>query len=307
MDGSPPSTGQDPITDAVHALLRCGVPPVDRAALDELLVLPAVASRAVDPGDRASRLRALEGWLRWTLARFEPPQLAEPARLLFGALPGAVGLTLTERRAKAATAAGYEVHHFRKRIEPRICQRLAAVLAADCAEAGARAVPPRLARLHRPLRLPADVFAWEAAEHEQTISALWGEVYALRAALLAVARLAGMNGAQHPETEAAAGVALWRVALLHGAVLAYRDAYGPQLLGADPGTGPEDLAVLAGWHPHIDPNVLGQLVATAAHGHRGVDHLLSPLPTPAADAARCWLRELAVASTVPSTEQESWT
>jgi hypothetical protein len=305
----PPSDPDAPathdVTAAVHALLRAGLPPRDEPLLDDLLALRAVTARATDPADHASRLRALDGWLRWALARLGHPRLAEGARLLFGAAPGAAGLTLTERRAKAAAAAGYEAHHFRKRIEPRIVARLAAVLAADDAETADSAAAPRLARARRPLRLPADVFAWEAAEHEQSLAQLWAEVYALRAALLAVARLAGMHGAEHPETGAATAHALWRAALLHARVLTYRETYGPQLLGAAPGTDPGELAAFAGWQPPLDPHVLGELAdLAAAHPDPGdFQHALSELAVEAADA---WRRALAQASAIPSREQEPW-
>lgn len=302
MDGPPDADGE--LTAAVHALLRTGLPPGDDRALDALLDQGAVTARAVDPADRASRLRALDGWLRWALARFDHPRLAEPAQLLFGAAPAAAGATLTERRAKAAAAAGYEAHHFRKRIEPRICERLAAVLSADAAEAAVRAAAPRLSRPRRALRLPADVLAWEAAEHEQSLSELWAGVYALRASLLAVARTAGMYDATHPQTEAATAAALHRVAQLHRTILAYHRAYGPQLLGADPGTGPQDLAALAGWQPPLDPDVLDQLATAADDDHRA-DELIGALPEPAAEAARAWRTALAEASTTPR-NQELW-
>lgn len=307
MDGLPPAgaAGHDPVRDGVRALLRTGLPPADDPVLDGLLASRGVATRAVDPADRASRMRALDGWVRWALARSESARLAWPARLLFGAAPDAAGRTLTERRAQAAVAAGYEAHHFRKRVEPRICGRLAVVLAADSAEATAPAVPPRLARAGRPLRLPADVFAWEAAEHEQAVSKLWAGVYGLRSALLAVARLAGMNGAAHPETRSACETALWRTALLHRSVLAYRDAYGPQLLGADPGTGPDDLAALAGWQPLLGEDTLAVL-AEAAGAHPVVG-FAAAAPAFASGEAHRWCQELAEASTVGPREQEPWT
>jgi hypothetical protein len=284
----------------VRALLRTGLPPADGEAINDLLGLGAVTARAVDPGDRASRLRALDGYLRWVLAGFDQPRLGEPARLLFGAAPETAGLTLTERRTSAAAAADYEVHHFRKRIEPRICERLAVLLAADSAEATARAVPPRLSRTTRPLRLPADVFAWEAAEHEQALTELWSGVFALRGALLAVARQTSMNGADHPETRTAAERALYRRARLAATADAYRTAYGPQLLGADPDTDPGELAALAGWHPDLDPATLAAL-AVAAMADAVPHDFPTPLPEPAAAAARRWVGELANACTIPST------
>jgi hypothetical protein len=206
---------------------------------------------------------------------------------------------LTERRAKAADVAGYEVHHFRKRIEPRICEHLAILLAADTAAANTRAVPPRLSRAARPLRLPADVFAWEAAQHEQAIAELWSAVYALRAALLAVAHQASMDGARHPETAAAAHQALLRLTRLHTAAAAYRVVYGPQLLGADPGTDPGDLAALAGWHPELDSATAAALAAAADSDPRD---FWPSLPEPIVTAAHCWARELAEAFVIPPTK-----
>jgi hypothetical protein len=105
------------------------------------------------------------------------------------------------------------------------------------------------------------VFAWEAAEHEQALDGLWSKVYALRAALLAVARQPSMNGAAHPETSATAEQALLDLAKLHAAAGTYRATYGPQLLGADPGTDPGDLAALAGWQPDLDPGTTAALAA----------------------------------------------
>lgn len=296
---SSPVPGLDELAAHVRAVLRPGLPLPDDPGLDGLLQLRGVAARAVEPSDRTSRVRALDGLLRWQLARFEHPRLAEPARLLFGAAPGAGGLTLTDRRMKAAAAAGYEVHHFRKRIEPEICQRLASMLSADSDEVAARVIAPRLGRSRHPLRLAADVFAWEAVEHEQALSQLWSEVYALRASLLATARLASMNGPQHPDTLAAAESSLWLLALLRRSVLAYRDAYGPQLLGADPNTGPEDLAALAGWHPTLAMDALDELAALA-HAHpKYEDFHTMAFTTAHADALAHWCAELSEQSTTP--------
>lgn len=225
--------------------------------------------------------------------------------MLFGAAPGAAGRTLTERREKAASAAGYEAHHFRKRIEPQICDRLANALAADAAEVGVRAAAPRLTQPRRPLRLPTDVFAWEAAEHEEALSTLWADVYALRAALLAVARLASMSGADHPDTWKATGLALYRTALAHRTVLTYKAAYGPQLLGADPGTPPEELVTLAGWQPNLDSELV--VLLASAIEHQATDERWPAVPGTFADAVDRWRHELASASIVPTKEQEPWT
>jgi hypothetical protein len=294
-----PAPNLDDLTAHVRAVLRPGLPLPDDPGIAALLQLRGVAARAVEPSDRTSRVRALDGLLRWQLARFEHPRLAEAARLLFGAAPGSGGLTLTERRAKAAASAGYEVHHFRKRIEPEICQRLASMLSTDSDEVAARVIAPRLGRSRNPLRLAADVFAWEAVEHEQALSELWSEVYALRASLLATARLASMHGTQHLETLATAEASLWHVALLRRSVLAYRAAYGAQLLGADPNTAPEDLAALVGWHPPLVQEALDELAAVAEAHPQFEDFRSKIFTTQFASTFTLWRDELSEQSTAP--------
>jgi len=285
--------------DTLRGLLRAGLPLPEQAQAGQLLELRGVIARAGRSGERASRIRALDSLLRWQLARFEHPRLAEPARLLFGAIRPAEGLTLTERREKAAAAAGYEVHHFRKRIEPEICQELARMLGADSEDLRSRAIPPVLGQARGPMRLPADVFAWEAAEHEESLSGLWSTVYALRAGLLATARLASMNGPDSGEAAQAARTALWHLALVLDAAAGYRAAYGPHLLGADPPTKPDHLALLAGWHPALQEDSESELASLAGRFATREDFLTNLDTCPASAAAEDWCRALA-ASTPPT-------
>lgn len=218
-----------------------------------LLWLRGVKARALRPEDTGSRARALDGLLREQLDRFENAELAGAARLLFGAVPATSGATLTARREAAAATAGFEVHHFRKRIEPKILELIAWQLRRDSDELTARhASPPELhASSGRPA-LPADVFAWEAAEHQQALAVLWGAVYQLRAGLLAIARLASMT-ASGDEIVEAADAALWRHAQVLAAAARYRAAYGDALLNATPEQGPQDIACCAGWTPPLTP------------------------------------------------------
>ncbi|GAA4206103.1 hypothetical protein GCM10022252_67710 [Streptosporangium oxazolinicum] len=183
--------------------------------------------------------------------RLENSELAEAARLLFGAQVSTSGSTLTARRAMAAAASGYEVHHFRKRIEPRLLELLAWQLRRDSeAFATRHAEPPELHATSGRLVLPSDVFAWEAAEHQHALASLWGAVYLLRAQLLTVARLVSMDTAGQ---DLAAAVALWRHALVLRAAHAYRSAYGAVLLHAATKLGPEKIAASAGWTPPLTP------------------------------------------------------
>lgn len=299
---APPSAGPE-LAESLRALLRTGLPLPEQATVGRLLELRGVIARAANPRERASRARALDRLLRWQLARFEHPRLAEAARLLFGADRSTEGRSLTERREKAAAAAGYEVHHFRKRIEPEICEHLSRMLGTDSDDLLSRAAPPVLGQARRPMRLPNDVFAWEAAEHEETLSALWAAVYQLRADLLAAARHASMNGPDAAESAAAADQALWRLASVLGAAARYRAAYGPVLLGSDPPTAPEELALLAGWFPVLQERDELALAALAAR-HPADHDFLAALPTcPVAPAADAWRRALTAAS-APNTGEK---
>jgi hypothetical protein len=80
------------------------------------------------------------------LARFDDGRHSRAARILFGLPPAEPGMKLTPRRTRAAREAGYEEHHFRKRVEPRLIEQLAAALLADADRfTRSRVIAPRLA------------------------------------------------------------------------------------------------------------------------------------------------------------------
>ena len=244
----------DTLTEEVRVLLRAGLPVRPGRCGPELLALRGVQARSLRPEDPASRARALDGLLRGQLDRLENVELAASARLLFGVEPSTSGATLTLRRVAAAHAADYEVHHFRKRIEPKLVELVAWQLRRDSEEFSARhAEPPELHAASGPLMLPADVFAWEAADHQHALAALWGTVYQLRARLLTTARLASMAATEH-DLDDAADRALWRHALVLHAAQAYRSAYGAVLLHATTELAPEEVAASAGWTPALAPS-----------------------------------------------------
>ncbi|HEX8006313.1 MAG TPA: hypothetical protein VF482_07790 [Trebonia sp.] len=246
--------GADDLAAELRALLRAGLPVRLEKCGPQLLALRGVKARSLQPDLVGSRARALDALLREQLDRLENGELAAAARLLFGAEASTSGATLTLRRAAAAAAAGYEVHHFRKRVEPRLLELLAWQLRKDSEDFTARhAEPPQLLAASAPMVLPADVFAWEAAEHQHALAALWGAVYLLRAELLTVARQVSMD-ATDCDLVAATGRALWRHALVLGTAQAYRAAYGAVLLHAATELGPEHLAASAGWTPALTPS-----------------------------------------------------
>jgi hypothetical protein len=150
------------------------------------------------------------------------------------------------------------VHHFRKRVEPRLVNQLAAALLADADRfTRSRAIAPRLAPVSGRQVVPADPFAWEVAEHEEALSRLWAAIYALRAELLAVERLLSLD-ADGRECSMHAITAAWRWARASIEATGYAAAFGTG------GTTAHDLVTLAGWTPPLTTEQENRLRAAAA-------------------------------------------
>jgi hypothetical protein len=241
---------KSPTVEDLRALLRHGLP-ADREIREHLLALPGVTARAAGP-DWINRVAAFNTLLRQLIDRIPEPQTSLATAMLFGIWTGTTGTTLTERREAAATALSVHPDHFRKHIEPRVLAQLAQALAVDSERmTSTRVAPPQLLPMTRPpAPLPADMFAWEAVEHEEQLSRLWSAVYALRAELLACERMASMDQGSSEHIDAAEA-ALWRYGQLHVAIRAYRRAYGVRLLHGD--IAPDNLVGMAGWTPALNP------------------------------------------------------
>jgi hypothetical protein len=255
------------LAEELRGLARKGLPLEPGGAWPRLTGLASVSARVGDDKSPAARTEALDWVLRRVLARLEPEGLRDSAKALFGLPPAEAGSNLTHRRETAAKVLEREVNHFRKRVEPRILIALAHALERDAAgQAKSWASPPPVRPGRRRRHLPADVFAWEAAEHEEVLTRLWACVYALRAELLAVERQVSMGGAG--AASVASDAALWRFGQLHAQARRYRVAYGGELL-LDGTAGPHDLAELAGWTPKLSPIETALVVdassATSAH------------------------------------------
>ncbi|MEU6698978.1 hypothetical protein [Pseudonocardia sp. NPDC046786] len=242
------------LADGLARVLRRGLP-VSPAAVDPaLLALRGVSARAIDPGETASRTAALDGILRGLLARLPDARYAPAARALFGLAPAQPGSNLTARRAVAAAAAGHEVHHFRKRVEPRLLDELAAALIADADRfTRAQLAAPRLAPALGREPVGADPFAWEVAEQEEALTRVWSAIYALRAELLAVERLISLDLGDQ-QVMAHAVTAAWRWARASNAARSYTSAFGPgpgTAEGVSSDRAADELVALAGWTPAL--------------------------------------------------------
>jgi len=252
------------VATGLRQVVRRGLPVTSATADPVLLNLRGVVARAVDPDDAASRTAALDGVLRGLLARLADARYADATRALFGLPPAHPGQNLTARRELAATSAGHEVHHFRKRVEPRLIDRLAAALLADADRfTRSRVIAPRLAPSPDRQLIPPDPFTWEVIEHEEALARLWGAVYALRAELLAVERLVSFE-ADRQQVIRQAVTAAWRWGLASAEAASYTAAFGGDANGDD--VSAHDLVELAGWTPTLPPGGASALRAAAADG-----------------------------------------
>ncbi|MFE3458389.1 hypothetical protein ACFXKD_12670 [Nocardiopsis aegyptia] len=244
-----------------------------------LLSLRTVLVRATDPADTASCTAALNTVLRVLLARFDDERYADALRALFGLPPGRPGTTLTMRREAAAKACDHDVDHFRKRVEPKLIERLAWMLWQDSDQFRAtRAVAPRLTRAPQDIpTLPDDVFAWELAEHETHLSRVWASIYALRAELLTLDRIAAM-GTDREQINQQAVTAAWRYGVLRADIGDYLDAYPSGGFGALAEATPDDLIALAGWTPPLDADDVDKLTCKG-RDHRDRDGFLAAMRT----------------------------
>lgn len=277
---------------AVAKLLRQGLPATPASADAVLLDLRGIVARAVDPADATSRTTALDGTLRALLARFPDVRYASAARALFGLPPAEPGQNLTARRDLAAAAAGHEVHHFRKRVEPKLIEQIAWELLAD-ADRFTRLpmIAPRLAPVAVRQLVPADPFAWEVTEHEGQLLRLWSALYAARAELLAVERMISLQAGQIDLTHAAV-TAAWRWGAARAEAISYANAYDS---ASDVPLA--DLLALAGWTPTLTDAQASKLTEAAAGGatreqfvhamhnetvlgHAWIDGLLGVIPIP---------------------------
>ncbi|MDQ3274930.1 MAG: hypothetical protein M3Q39_07840 [Actinomycetota bacterium] len=262
------------VVAALQRVLRRGLPVTPLAVDWVLLGLRGVLARAVDPTDEASCTAALGGVLRGVLARLPDVRYAVAARALFGLPPGQAGQNLTARRKVAAAAVGHEVHHFRKRVEPRLVEQVAWALLVD-AERFTRSVvvAPRLAVAGERQVVPADPFAWEVTEQEEALARVWSGIYALRAELLAVERLISLD-VDRQQIIHRIVTGAWRWAQASITAIAYTSAFAIPNAERDPSAGEPDageLVALAGWTPPLTTAEQARLRAAAAgDASRGV-------------------------------------
>lgn len=182
----------DDLVAPLREILKAGLPVSYDFNDMNVLALRGVVARSVMPHDRLSRIKALNELLARLLVHYPDDSLGEAARIVFGLAPGVRGLTLTQRRERAATEIEREVDHFRKRIEPKIVRELARQLHSDSQNYVPRTTPtaePVEISGDTPYIAVGDVVGHDKAMREEALSRLWAHVYTLRAEILRVERL----------------------------------------------------------------------------------------------------------------------
>jgi hypothetical protein len=233
------------LNKGLRAVLRVGLPIRPSTAPDELLKLPAVRARATTD-DHLARVDALDRLIRGELRLLGLNDLRRSARALFGATKG--GDSLTDRRRQAAVFAGYNLDHFRKRIEPKIVEQLAwQLLRLGLQYVRRRNGPePIEASGDTPTIQDQHVTEAKTAEQEVLLSRIWSEVYGLRAELIARESARDDPERQDEFTDAATG-SLWYLARLLKRLDEYLDKYGRTILHGAAEYDANALIRLAGW------------------------------------------------------------
>jgi hypothetical protein len=234
------------LTVALKPILRTGLPLRPGIASQALLVLDGVIARSVRSDDPLARVDALDRLLRATLKLLQPPERQDAAELLFIVARG--GRTLTQRRLAAAATLGYETHHFRKRVEPRILEDIAWRLHQDSLQyvTRTRDGAPFEASGSTPRINQEQITHPDTTEHEVLLSRIWSDVYGLRAEL--IAREASRDDPERvSEFQQAAVGALWYLARLLSRLSTYSQRYGKHILHGTAEYNAEALIRLAGW------------------------------------------------------------
>lgn len=182
-----PSAGDvDVIDDRLKAVVQAGVPVPDTTLDDALLELLGVVARSVHPDERVSRADAFNELVPRLVAKIPDEFERKATAIILGIAQGTKGLNLTNRRARAAALQGYDLDHFRKKIEPRLRREVALLLHRDSLRyrSRTRRSPAAMEPTGDTPKLTDD----DLTAQEELISRIWAEVYTLRAETIAALR-----------------------------------------------------------------------------------------------------------------------
>lgn len=218
---------QKQLAEELARLVRQGLPATETSAGAVLPNLKSVFARAVHPGQALSRLDALNALLPKLVGKLSDETYREAVRVLFGLAAGTRGTTLTARRRQAAATLGYNVDHFRSRVETDVVRALAEEVQRDLLRYGSRV--KRAVESLEPTGDTPRLDAGHLTAEEELVSRIWQHVYGLRAEVIAHLRLAehaGYEGQAEDHRQAA----LRQEAALRELVREYTQTYGEALI-----------------------------------------------------------------------------
>lgn len=241
----PGNIGTGDLAAELRGLLRAGLPAPQTAAGSVLPNLRSVLARAVHPDVALSRLDALNVLLPKLIDQFEDESYGEAVRTLFGLATGTRRTSLTERRRRAASLLGYNVDHFRTRVEPEMLEAVAELMERDLLRYRSRV--KRAVEALEPTGDTPKLTIEDLTAEGELVSRIWQHVYGLRAELIAHLRLQGQEGyeGQAEDHRQAAGRMQER---LRGLIQQYVETYGKALIRhGEAEFAVEGLERLAGW------------------------------------------------------------
>lgn len=206
---------------------RKGLPASQKAAGEVLPNLKSVFARSIHPDQLISRLDALNNLIPALFGKLGDENYQEAARMLFGLALGTRGSLLSERRRQAAALLGYNVDHFRTRVEPEIIAAVAKEMIRDLLRYKSRV--KRAAESMEPTGDTPTLTAEDLTAEEELVSRIWQHVYGLRAELIAHLRLKGQEGYEG-QAEDHRQAAVREESQLKELIQDYAGTYGKQLI-----------------------------------------------------------------------------
>lgn len=181
------AVSEEDIVQELKRILRIGLPLNTKRAGDVLPHLRSIIARSIHPYDASSRVATLNEQLVRFVADWGGDE-GEAMRVLLAVAAGAKGTTLTTRRERASSVVGYEVDHFRKRVEPRLIEELAQVIYADLLRYKRRV--RRAPEGEEPTGdTPRPLTEDDMSHQEELVSRIWHHLYGVRAEVILYNRL----------------------------------------------------------------------------------------------------------------------
>lgn len=227
-------------------VVRKGLPVTERTAHNILPNLRSVYARSIQPALLSSRIDALNELIPRLVDRIEDVSVAQAARCLLGVAPGTRRTSLIARQRQAADELGYNVDHFRQRVQADVVRALAEVLERDL-----RRYASRVKRASESLEPTGDSPSLtddDLTHEEELVSRIWQHVYGLRAELIAHLRLLDQHGYEG-QAEDHRQAAMREREELQTVIREYTETYGEKLIRhGEAEFAVEGLERLIGWH-----------------------------------------------------------